>query len=75
MGTHSCLRSEEGFAGAGDDFYAAILAAHEGLSDGQSASLHTRLVLLLSNHIGDLSVIRAALSTARKSVLASQETA
>jgi hypothetical protein len=74
MSMSSYLRSEDGFAGAGDDFYAALLAAHEGLGDEQSAALHARLVLLLSNHIGDLTVIRAALAAARESVLTRQET-
>lgn len=73
MSMSAYLRSEDGFAGAGDDFYAELLSAHEGLSDDQSAALHARLVLLLSNHLGDLSIIREALSAARKSVLARQE--
>ena len=62
------LRREDGFAGAGDDFYAALLEAHEGLSDVESAGLNAQLVLLLGNHIGDLSVIREALSVARAGV-------
>lgn len=63
----------DGFAGKGDEFYAALLEAHAGLSDLQSAQLHTRLVLLLANHIGDLTVIEEALSAARRSVLREQE--
>ena len=63
------LRREDGFAGAGDEFYAALLEAHEGLNDVGSAGLNARLVLLLGNHIGDLSVIREALSAARAGVL------
>ena len=34
-----------------DDFYAALLEAHEGLSDRESASLNARLVLLLANRV------------------------
>lgn len=73
MTLYSHLRTEDGFAGAGDEFYAALLAANEGLSDAQIAELHVRLVLLLSNHIGDMSVIREALSAARDSVLETPE--
>ena len=49
----------------GDDFYDALIHAHEGLSDGQSERLNARLVLLLANHIGDLDVLREALLLAR----------
>ncbi|HZO41305.1 MAG TPA: DUF2783 domain-containing protein [Methylomirabilota bacterium] len=51
-----------------DGLYAAIIAAHAGLSDADSAALNARLVLLLANHIGDESVLREALSVARKSI-------
>jgi hypothetical protein len=50
---------------AGDDVYAALMAAHDGLSDDQSARLNVRLVLLMMNHIGDRAVIEAALAAAR----------
>ncbi|WP_292899422.1 DUF2783 domain-containing protein [Nitratireductor sp.] len=50
---------------AGDDFYAALMAAHEGLSFEESARLNAKLVLLLANQVGDLDVIRAALRAAR----------
>lgn len=48
-----------------DDLYAAILAAHEGLSPQASAALNARLVLILANHIGDEDVIRQALEAAQ----------
>jgi hypothetical protein len=51
-----------------DGLYAAIIAANAGLSDADSAALNARLVLLLANHIGDESVLREALSVARKSI-------
>ena len=73
MRSHPSLLTEDGFAGKGDDFYAALLAAHEGLGEEQSAALNATLVLLLANHIGELSVIREALSRARTIVLISQE--
>ena len=36
-----------------DGFYEAWVAAHEGLSDEESADLDARLVLLLANQVGD----------------------
>lgn len=50
---------------AGDDFYQALIEAHRGLSDEESLALNARLILLLSNHIGDLAVLREALVLAR----------
>ena len=50
-----------------DGLYAAILEAHAGLSEAESAALNARLVLLLANHIGDAAVLAAALAAARKS--------
>lgn len=47
-----------------DDFYAALLAAHDGLSKDQSDAFNARLVLVLANHIGDAGVLSAALSAA-----------
>ena len=52
----------------GDDFYEALIAAHEGLSEAQSQELNAKLVLFLSNHIGDLRVLREAFRLARDSV-------
>ncbi len=49
----------------GDAFYEALIAAHQGLSDAQSELLNARLVLLLANHVGDLSVLREAIALAR----------
>ena len=67
MAEHS-VRVEEGFAGRGDDFYEALIRAHEGLSETQSQALNARLVLILANHIGDLAVLREALTLARRSL-------
>jgi predicted LPLAT superfamily acyltransferase len=50
---------------APDDFYAALIDAHNGLADAQSHALNARLVLLLANHIGSLDVLRQALAAAR----------
>jgi hypothetical protein len=48
--------------------YAAILEAPQGQSLEGRAALNARLVLLLANHIGDASVVREALATARASL-------
>ena len=49
----------------GDDFYEALIDAHNGLSDEQSEALNARLILLLANRIGDLRVLREALQAAK----------
>lgn len=50
---------------APDDFYAALMAAHEGLSKHESDALNARLILLLANQIGDLDLLEEALAAAR----------
>ncbi len=50
----------------GDEFYASLVSAHEGLSFEESASLNARLILILANQIGDIEVLKAALREARK---------
>lgn len=47
-----------------DDFYADLLAAHEGLEKEASDAFNARLILILANHIGDREVLRQALSAA-----------
>ncbi len=49
---------------AGDDVYAALMAAHDGLSFEESARLNARLVLLLANEVGDPGRVRVALAAA-----------
>jgi hypothetical protein len=49
----------------GDDVYAALIAAHDGLTDDASARLNARLVLLLANQIGDAQVVIEAIERAR----------
>lgn len=51
-----------------DDFYEALIAAHDGLDEAASHALNARLVLLLANHIGSLEVLREALVAARAGV-------
>lgn len=52
----------------GDDFYEMLIEAHRDLSDEQSEMLNARLILLLANHIGDISVLREAMKIARTGV-------
>lgn len=47
-----------------DDFYAELLAAHKGLEKDQSDALSARLILILANHIGERSVLSAAIKAA-----------
>ncbi|MBV9890107.1 MAG: DUF2783 domain-containing protein [Rhizobacter sp.] len=49
-----------------DAFYEAWIAAHEGLSDAESAELDARLVLLLANQVGELQVLLDCIATARR---------
>ncbi|MDO9144218.1 DUF2783 domain-containing protein [Rhodoferax sp.] len=50
----------------GDDFYEALIDTHRDLSDEQSAMVNAKLVLLLANHVGDISVLREAMQIARQ---------
>ena len=52
----------------GDNFYDLLIASHRDLSDEQSALLNSQVILLLSNHIGDLAVLREAFALARENV-------
>jgi hypothetical protein len=57
-----------------DDAFRAVVEAHRGLSDEQSANLNAMLVLILANHIGDLDVLREAIALAqRRTADASQQ--
>jgi len=51
----------------GDDFYQLLIDTHRDLSEAQSAMLNAKLILILSNHIGDISVLREAMQIARDS--------
>lgn len=48
-----------------DGFYAALVAAHEGLTDAESAALNARLVFLLANQVGDPQVLADCIAAAR----------
>lgn len=61
----TALNTAFNLGAAGDDIYAALIAAHEGLSEEASARLNVRLVLLLANQVGDPEAIREAIAAAR----------
>jgi hypothetical protein len=67
MAEHA-VRVEDGFAGRGDDFYEALIRAHQGLSQAESHTLNARLVLILANHIGDPTVLQEVIALARRSL-------
>ena len=57
-----------------DDAFRALVEAHRGLSDEQSADLDAALVLVLANHIGDIAVLNEAIALAKRRMLdASQQ--
>ncbi|MBQ8102543.1 MAG: DUF2783 domain-containing protein [Afipia sp.] len=49
-----------------DTAYRLVVEAHRGLSDEDSASLDTALVLILANHVGDADVLREAIALAKR---------
>ena len=53
---------------APDDFYESLISLHRGLSDEQSALVNAKLILLLSNHVGDAEVLREAMAAAAEGV-------
>jgi hypothetical protein len=52
---------------APDDFYEALIEAHQDLGTDESHAFNARLVLVLANHIGSLAVLRQALAAAARS--------
>jgi hypothetical protein len=55
---------EDRLGAAGDDVYAALMAAHHGLSLEESTRLNARLVLLLANEVGDVEQVKKAIAAA-----------
>ena len=51
-----------------DRAYRALIEAHRGLSDEESAALNSSIVLILANHIGDQAVRQETLALARQSM-------
>jgi hypothetical protein len=58
-----------------DAAYRLIVEAHSGISDAQSADLDAALVLVLANHIGDLDVLREAITLAQRRMVAADQQA
>jgi hypothetical protein len=54
--------------GAPDDFYEALIEMHRDLTPQQSQLVNAKLILLLANHVGDLTVLREAMAHARDGV-------
>ena len=52
-----------------DDAFRAVVEAHRGLTEEQSADLDAALVLILANHIGDLDVLNDAIALARRRMI------
>ena len=52
-----------------DSAYRAIVEAHRGLSEAQSADLDSALVLILANHVGDADVLAQAIALAKKTAI------
>jgi predicted metal-dependent hydrolase len=63
----TALVSDSRFADP-DRAYRALIEAHRGLTDEESAALNSRLVLILANHIGDLNVLQEALALVKQSM-------
>jgi hypothetical protein len=49
---------------APDDFYEALIEAHQGLTSAESHAFNARLVLVLANHVGSTAVLRQAFEAA-----------
>jgi hypothetical protein len=50
---------------APDEFYELLIEMHRGLDPEQSRIANAKLILLLANHIGDMTVLREAVALAR----------
>lgn len=46
--------------------YRALIEAHRGLSEEESAALNTRLVLILANALGDNALLAEAIALAKE---------
>ena len=50
----------------GDEFYEALMTAHDGLSLSESHAFNARLILLMANHIGDKKTLTSLLDIASR---------
>ncbi len=55
-----------------DDFYARLIALHDGLSPEESQAINARLILLMANQIGDKEVLDEILDAASATGSAAQ---
>lgn len=55
-----------------DGFYEELIACQRDLGDEQADALLAKLVLILSNHVGDRAVLREAMALARENTLAAR---
>ena len=51
-----------------DRAYRALIDAHRGLTEEESAALNTRLVLILANQLGDETLLEEAIALAKDTV-------
>ena len=56
-----------------DDAFRAVVEAHRGLTEEQSADFDAALVLILPNHIGDIEVLREAIALAKRRMIDGQQ--
>ena len=56
-----------------DAAYRAIIEAHRGLTENESADFNAALVLILANQLGDMAALREALALARTTVTQQQK--
>ena len=48
----------------GDEFYEALMSAHDGLDHEASEALNARLILLMANTIGDVDQLKSIIAKA-----------
>ena len=48
----------------GDEFYEALMSAHDGLDNDASEALNARLILLMANTIGDVDQLKSIIAKA-----------
>ena len=48
----------------GDEFYEALMSAHDGLDHDASEALNARLILLMANTIGDVDMLKSIIAKA-----------
>ena len=65
--TNMALNTEPNIADP-DDFYEALIEIHRDLTPEQSHVVNAKLILLLSNHIGDIDILREAMQKARDDI-------